>query len=220
MATHDTTSYGSEAGEEETAFPRIRLGTFDLVHDRDPYRPDPTLTLSRCTLDPERGVITVTQSRSGDGTTIAAWNNREIGIDLDFFDLGADPDAEELREFLTGKDGQRLLARIVTGYTTRWDHSNLVGELYAEGQEALEDLQIQIAGLSRTEVVDFFVRDFFEGREEEFVYALDGVIKESDLLSGVEEALAVARALHQHIIGDVEQHLRQYVEQVKRGERS
>jgi hypothetical protein len=216
MATHDTTSYEPEAGEEET-FPRIRLGTFDLVHDRDPYKPDPTLTLSRCTLDPERGVITVTQSRSGDGTTIAAWNNREIGIDLDFFDLGADPDAEELREFLTGKDGQRLLARIVTGYSTHWDHSNLVGELYAEGQDALEDLQIAIAGLSRTEVVDFFVRDFFEGREGDFIFTGKD-LTESEILTAVEEALAVARALHQHIVGDVEQHLRQYVEQVKRGE--
>lgn len=192
----------------------ITIETFDMDPEIDPYHASTgALTKTICQLTPEHKTIEVYQNREGDGTTMWEYHGRVIDIDLDRNETGEMPDPAELRELLESDEGQAIMQRIVDGYNTVWDGSNIRGHLSDGAAAAVTDLEQEIADLNRNTVETWTCDDWFQGTEQEYIDNPDATGEE--IKAAAERAIDDARIGGQRFADDMTEHITSHVKRLR-----
>ena len=132
---------------------KITVGTIDTAKSIDPWRRGTGgMSRSALRLTPD-GQVDVLQDDPGQsGTPEEYYHRRVLYSTIEHVqdgDNGDEPDADEVRDYLEGEEGQRLMRMVLDGWEIDWDGHNLVGKLTDEATAAWEELLNDIALLPR-----------------------------------------------------------------------
>ena len=198
--------------ETLTAVEKITVVSVDTVQTTDPYRRDTGgLTTSAIHFDPTNRRVWIVQDEPGcNGTPAAFYHNIELYQVIENPMWDGQPDADSLREYLEGEEGQRLLGIVAAGHDVGWDGHNHVGKMTDAANEAWEELMTDMSLIERSQIESWSVDDWFSGQVAEVLeqYNLTSASTDEEIAAAEAAIEAQAKAEDVYLVDDVETWLR------------
>lgn len=198
--------------ETMTTTEKITVGSVDTVQTTDPYRRDTGgLTTSAIWFDPATRTVKIVQDEPGaSGTPSDIWHNIVLYQVIEDPMAQGQPDADSLREYLEGEEGQRLLGIVADGHSVEWDGHNHVGKMSEAADEAWEELMTDMSLIERSQIESWSVDDWFSGQVAEVLeqYNLTSASTDEEIAAAEAAIEAQAKAENVYLVDDVETWLR------------
>lgn len=188
----------------------IAIGEVNTIPEHDPYHEGQcTPTTTALWIDPRDNTAGVSQELDDNATPMDEFHGRIItkGLDDDYR-----PDEDALKSFLEGIRGQELLAEICAAHSIEWDGNNLVGEMTADGWDALAALIDEIDALPSRQWGLWQVEEWLNDYAAEYIDADTTPAKIAELAAELE-----IEAKEDHIIldGDISEFLEKYQSEIE-----
>lgn len=193
---------------------KITVVSVDTVQALDPYRRDTGgLTTSAIHFDPANRRVWIVQDEPGcNGTPAAFYHNVELYQVIDDPMSMGQPDADSLREYLEGDEGQRLLGIVADGHEVVWDGHNHVGQMSTAAAEAWEELMTDISLSERSQIVSWSCDEWLpDSRAVLAEYNLTAASTTEEIAAAAAAIEAYAKSDDVYLIDDVETYLKHLI---------
>ena len=196
-----------------TTTEKITVGSVDTVQTTDPYRRDMGgLTTSAIWFDPATRTVKIVQDEPGaSGTPSDIWHNIVLYQVIEDPMAQGQPDADSLREYLEGEEGQRLLGIIADGHSVEWDGHNHVGKMSAAADEAWEELMTDMSLIERSQIESWSVDDWLDAKAILAEFSLTVASTQEEITAAEAAIEASAKEQNVYLVDDVESYLKRMI---------